>query len=202
MDYTILTFARCGSNYLQQLIKQKLYDPSSPGDMITVPKTHFISEVKTEKMISVIRCPSQSMHSLVALVLTFPEKYSMAVDSGDILINGQTVNTFDDGIYRFPANEYIEIYQHLMANDAILIDYRDLISRPDEVISYLAKEMNLEVRDVDYVNELVDMTDHLVSSTTSPLWDTIDYAKHLPGDFKMFECKYEYNRAIEKCILR
>ena len=189
MDYTILTFARCGSNYLQQLIKQKLYDPSNPGDMITVPKTHFISEVKTEKMISIIRCPSQSMNSLVALVLTFPESPKFKT-------------TEEDGTFRFPAQEYIDIYKHLIDNEAILIDYRDLISRPDEVIAYLAKEMNLEVRDVDYVNELVDLPDHLVSSTTSPLWDNIDYARHLPGNFKMFECKYEYNRAIEKCILR
>jgi hypothetical protein len=124
------------------------------------------------------------------------------VDSGDILINGQTVSTFDDGIYRFPANEYIDIYQHLMANDAILIDYRDLVSRPDEVLAYLAKELNLELLDVEYVNGLVDTEDHLVSSTSSPLWNTINYPKHLPGDFKMFKCKTEFDKALEKCILR
>jgi hypothetical protein len=205
-DYTILTFARCGSNYLQQLIRQKLRDPNSPNEEILIPKTHFIPEVKTEKMISIIRCPYETMHSLVALVLTFPDKYKVIhdtpVESGDILINGQTVNTFDDGIYRFPAMEYIEIYKHLIDNDAILIDYRDLVSRPDEVIAYLAKELNLELIDVEYVNGLVDTEDHLVSSTSSPLWNTINYPKHLPGDFKMFECKTQFDKAIEKCILR
>jgi hypothetical protein len=89
-----------------------------------------------------------------------------------------------------------------MANDAILIDYRDLVSRPDEVLAYLAKELNLELLDVEYVNGLVDTEDHLVSSTSSPLWNTINYPKHLPGDFKMFKCKTEFDKALEKCILR
>jgi len=206
VDYTILTFPRCGSNYLHQLIMQKIRDPNNLNENINIPKTHFISEVKTNKIISIIRCPYETMNSIVTLVLSFPDKFKVIddsfVDSGDILINGQTVSTFNDGIYRFPANEYIEIYQHLMANDAILIDYRDLVSRPDEVLAYLAKELNLELLDVEYINYLFDSKEHLVSSKSSPLWNTINYPKHSPGDFKMLKCKTEFDKALKKCILK
>ncbi len=208
MDYKILTFARCGSNYLQQLIKQKLYDPNDPETEILIPKTHFISEVGDKKVISIVRCPYETMHSLVALVLTFPEIYPVDQkndgskdEDGQILINGEWVSGNEDGIYRFPAQEYIDLYQYVIDKADILIDYRDLVSRPDEVLAYIAKELNLEVRDVEYVNELVDTKNHLVSSTTSPLWKTINYPRHLPGDFKMFKCKTEFERALERCIL-
>lgn len=206
MDYKILTFARCGSNYLQQLIKQKLYDPADPGREILIPKTHFISEVGDSKVISIVRCPYKTMHSLVALVLTFPNHPEFGLshqnpeDGGKILVNGEWVDTYGDGIYRFPAHEYIEIYQYIIDKADILINYEDLVSRPDDVLAYIAKELNLEVKDVEYVNELVDTEYHLVSSTSSPLWNTINYPKHLPGDFKMFKCKAEFDRALKKCI--
>lgn len=206
MDYKILTFARCGSNYLQQLIKQKLYDPADPESDILVPKTHFISEVGDKKVISIIRCPYETMHSLVALVLTFPDspKFKLTHQNPEeaekIIVNGEWVDSNKDGVYRFPAQEYIDLYQYVIDNAAILIDYKDLVSRPDDVLAYIAKEMGLGVRDVEYVNELFDSEDHLVSSTSSPIWKTINYPNHLPGDFKMFKCKTEFDRALKKCI--
>ena len=190
-DYTILSYPRSGSNYLQQLIKQKIYDPNNPDkiDSIFIPKTHSISEVSTNKTISIIRCPYETMHSLVALFLTFPESPKFKFES-------------EDGVFRFPADAYVDLTKHVIEHADILIDYRDLVSRPDDVLAHLAKEMSLEVRDVEYVNKLVDTEDHLVSSTSSPLWNTINYPKHLPGNFGMFRCKTEFDKALNKCILR
>jgi len=184
----ILTYPRSGSSYLQQLIKQKLYDPNSP-DEILIPKTNSISDTGDSKIISIARCPYRIMHSLVALVLTFPESPKFKFES-------------EDGVYRFPANEYINLYQYMIDKADIIIDYDDLVSRPDEVIDYLAKEMSLEVRDAEYVNQLFDGPDHLVSSENSPIWKSINYTNHLPGDFGMFRSKYEHKRALEKCILK
>jgi hypothetical protein len=188
MDHIILTYPRSGSGYLQQLIKQKLYDPNSL-DEILIPKTQFISESINKKIISIVRCPFKTMYSLVALALTFPESPKFKFES-------------EDGIYRFPADEYIELYQYIKDNSDIIIDYEDLVFRPDEVIAYLAKEMSLEVRDVDYVNELFDTEDYLVSSTSSPLWESINYIKHLPGNFGMYKCKTEFDASLSKCILK
>ena len=146
MDYTILTFPRCGSNYLHQLITRRLRDPNNLNEKIDLLKTHVISEVKTNKVISIIRSPYETMNSLVTLVLTFPDKLKVidpSVKSGKILIDGQEIDAFNESIYRFPHNDYIEIYKYMINNENILIDYNDLISRPDEVMSFLAKKLNL-----------------------------------------------------------
>lgn len=205
MDYTILTFPRCGSNYLHQLITRRLRDPNNLNEKIDLLKTHVISEVKTNKVISIIRSPYETMNSLVTLVLTFPDKLKVidpSVKSGKILIDGQEIDAFNESIYRFPHNDYIEIYKYMINNENILIDYNDLISRPDEVMSFLAKKLNLEFLNSPYINYLFDNKEHLVSSTSSPLYNKINYSKHSPGHFNMLECKYQYNKALKECILK
>lgn len=206
MDYTILTFPRCGSNYLHQLITRNLRDPNNLNEKIDLFKTHLISEVKANKVISIIRSPYETMNSLVTLALTFPDKFKvipdLSVKSGKILIDGQEIDTFNESIYRFPHNDYIEMYKYIMNNENILIDYNDLISRPDEVMSFLAKKLNLEFLNSPYINYLFDSKEHLVSSTSSPLYNNINYSKHSPGHFDMLECKYQYNKALKECILK
>ena len=190
MDYTMLTFPRCGSNYLHELITRRLRDPNNLNEKIDLLKTHLISEVKTNKVISIIRSPYESMNSLVTLVLTFPDKFKVIPDPSN------------ESIYRFPHNDYIEIYKYIINNENILIDYNDLISRPDEVMSFLAKKLNLEFLNLPYINYLFDSKEHLVSSTSSPLYSNINYSKHSPGHFNMLECKYQYNKALKECILK
>lgn len=183
MDYIILTYPRCGSNYLQQLIKQKLRDPSNVNDPVEIPKTHLINEVKGKKIITIVRDPYQTMKSLVSLAMTFPESNKFKIESG--------------GVFKFPADEYIEFYKYIIKNAELIINYNDLISKPDKVIQYLAKHMSLAVIDVEYINELVDYPDHLVSSKTSKVYDYLDYKNHLPGEFKMFECLNQYKQALD-----
>lgn len=186
MDYIILTFPRSGSNYLRELIKQKLRDPNNPDIPINIPKTHSISECDGKRVISIIRDPFDTMKSLITLALSFPENPEFAVESGES--------------FKFPANQYMETYSYIMDNSDLIIDYRDLISRPNDVIDYLAQSMNLVVNKEEYVNELVDGPNHLVSSTTSKLYNNINYLKHLPGNGLSFACMNYYKGALKKTI--
>lgn len=186
MDYIILTFPRSGSNYLRELIRQKLRDPNNPDIPIDIPKTHSTSESDGKKVISIIRDPFDTMKSLITLALNFPENPEFAVESGEV--------------FKFPANQYMETYSYIIDNSDLIIDYRDLISRPNDVIDYLAQSMNLVVNKEEYVNELVDSPNHLVSSTTSNLYNTINYVKHLPGNGLAFACMNYYKGALKKTI--
>lgn len=185
MDYIILTFPRSGSNYLRELIKQKLRDPNDIHTHVEIPKTHLPSEAEGKRIITIIRDPHQTMRSYTALAVSFPEKYP--VEGG--------------GQWKFPAQEYIDFYSYILKNQAIIIDYRDLVSRPNDVLEYLAKEMSLCVNKEEYVNYLFNSKDHLVSSAASDLYNTIKYKDHLPDNFsKMFECADWYRISLDRAI--
>jgi hypothetical protein len=185
MDYIILTFPRSGSNYLQQLIKQKLRDPNDIDTHIEIPKTHLPSEAEGKRIITIIRDPYETMRSYTTLAVSFPEKYP--VEGG--------------GQWKFPAQEYIDFYSYILKSQAIIIDYRDLVSRPNDVLEYLAKEMSLCVNKEEYVNYLFNSEDHLVSSAASYLYKTIAYKGHFPDNFfKMFECVKWYKGSLNRVI--
>jgi hypothetical protein len=185
MDYIILTFPRSGSNYLQQLIKQKLRDPNDIHTHIEIPKTHLISEAEGKKIITIIRDPHETMKSYTTLAVSFPEKYPVE----------------DGGSWKFPAQEYIDFYSYILKSQALIIDYRDLVSRPNDVLESLAKEMSLCVNKEEYINYLFDSEDHLVSSVNSELYNTIRYKPHFPTNFsKMFECVNWYRGSLDRAI--
>jgi hypothetical protein len=186
MDYIILTFPRSGSNYLRELIKQKLRDPNNPDIPIEIPKTHLPSEADGKKVISIIRDPFETMKSLITLALSFPDDPQFTVESGEI--------------FKFPANEYMNTYSYIIDNSDLIIDYNDLISRPNDVLDLLAKSMNLVINKEEYINQLVDSTNHLVSSKTSKLYNTINYLQHLPGNGLSFACMNYYKRALKKTL--
>jgi hypothetical protein len=184
MDYIILTFPRSGSNYLQQLIRQRLRDPNDLHTPIEIKKTHSISEADGKKVISIARDPFHTMKSLIALALTFPDDH--IVESGEP--------------FKFPADEYMETYSYIIENSDLIIDYNDLISRPDDVLDYLAQSLNLCVNKEKYIDQLADTANHLVSSKTSKIYNTINYLKHIPGNGLGFACMNYYKGALEKSI--
>jgi hypothetical protein len=184
-DYIILTFPRCGSNYLQQLIRQKLRDPNDLKLQIDIPKTHSIAEAEGKKIITIIRDPHETMKSYTTLAVSFPKKFPLEP--------GQT--------WRFPAQDYIDLYEYILKSQAIIIDYRDLVSRPDDVLEALAKSMSLVVNNEKYVNYLFDSEDHIVSSSTTRIYHTIQYKPHFPTNFsKMFECVNWYRGSLDRAI--
>lgn len=151
MDYVILTFPRCGSHYLQQLIYQKT-------DLF-IDKTHHITTFKNKKIISIIRNPEDTFKSMVAMQRHYGSNKIMG--------------------FGLPLKEYPEFYHYLMSKDSILINYEDLISSPDKVAKAVAKRLNLDVNDIEYQDVLFDKPHykHLISSKTSDEYEKINLSK-------------------------
>lgn len=185
-DYIILTFPRSGTNYLAHLIYQKLRDPDDMDTPILIPQSHDIPDAKGKKVIAIVRDPHETMKSLVTLVRSFPDQERFKRPDGDV--------------YKFPAEQYMEYYAYIAKNSDLIIDYRDLVARPNDVLEYLAAFMGLCVNDKEYVNNLVDGEDYLVSSRTSKLYDTIDYMPHFPGNGLIFACINFYRGSLKKTL--
>jgi uncharacterized protein YktB (UPF0637 family) len=169
MEYVILTFPRCGSHYLQQLIYQKTG--------LFIRKTHHISEVDNRTVISIIRKPEDTFRSMA----TMKRHYSKDKNIGIGL----------------PLKGYVEFYDYLIKNSEILINYDDLISSPDKVLSALAKQIGLTVNNMEYQDVLFDKPqyNYLVSSKTSDDYYNIDLSK-----FDMLDCNKAYNSAMLQII--
>lgn len=151
MNHVILTFPRCGSHYLQQLIYQRT--------LLFVDKTHHISEIRNKSIISIIRSPEDTFKSMATMQKHFSSDKNKGIG--------------------LPLKGYVEFYKYLIDNAAILIDYNDLVSAPDKVVRAVAKRLNLEVNDMEYQDVLVDQPHykHLVSSKMSKEYDKIDLSK-------------------------
>ena len=151
MNHVILTFPRCGSHYLQQLIYQRT--------LLFIEKTHHISEIRNKSIISIIRSPEDTFRSMATMQKHFSSDKNIGIG--------------------LPLVGYVEFYRYLIDNAAILIDYNDLVSAPDKVVKAVAKRLHLEVNDMEYQDVLVDQPHykHLVSSKMSEEYDKIDLSK-------------------------
>jgi hypothetical protein len=169
MEYVLLTFPRCGSHYLQQLIYQKTG--------LFIRKTHHISEVGNRHIISIIRSPEDTFRSMTTMKRFYTENKAMGI-----------------GV---PIDSYVEFYEHLIDNASILVDYEDLVSKPDKVVAAIAKHLNLEVMDVEYKDVLFDKPQHkyLVTSKKSDEYHKIDLSK-----FDLFKPNMAYADALLNCI--
>lgn len=151
MNHVILTFPRCGSHYLQQLIYQRT--------LLFVDKTHHISEIRNKSIISIIRSPEDTFKSMATMQKHFSSDKNKGIG--------------------LPLEGYVDFYKYLIDNAAILIDYNDLVSAPDKVVRAVAKRLHLEVNDMEYQDVLVDQPHykHLVSSRMSEEYDKVDLSK-------------------------
>jgi hypothetical protein len=169
MDYVLLTFPRSGSHYLQQLIYQKTG--------LFIEKTHYLSEVENRQIISIVRNPEDTFRSLAAMNKHYAKDKSIGIG--------------------LPLAEYVSFHKYALENSSILIDYDDLINRPNELVKAMASRFNLDVKDNEYKNVLFDQPDHehLVSSKKSDEYYKIDLSK-----FNLFESNESYTKALLKCI--
>jgi hypothetical protein len=169
MDYVLLTFPRSGSHYLQQLIYQKTG--------LFIEKTHHISEVENRHIISIVRNPEDTFRSLAAMNKHYAKDKSIGIG--------------------LPLAEYVTFHKYALENSSMLIDYDDLINRPNKLVKAIASRLNLDVKDNDYKNVLFDQPDHehLVSSKVSDEYHTIDLSK-----FNMTECNRIYDNAMLQVI--
>ena len=141
----MLTFPRCGANYLHELILQ------SSG--IVIPRTHVIQEALSKFPISIIRKPEDSFISQVAMDLHYGLNNPVSPLS----------------------HNYIEIYEYLINNKSLLVKYEDLINNPELVTIRICNSLGYNFKESVYKDYLLDevCNNHLVSSKKSKFYSEI-----------------------------
>lgn len=109
MDYFILTFPRCGSHYLQQLIFQKLN--------VFIEKSHNPTHAKNKKIISIIRKPEDSFRSMILAeyhfsgnevgipISRYTKTYQYLIENADILVDYNDLVSSPDKVVEFIAKK-------------------------------------------------------------------------------------------------
>ena len=147
MDPILLTFPRCGSFYLQQLVYQ--------NTGIMLPKTHLLEESDLKFPISIIRNPKDSIKSMIAMELHYNKEYKFEINS--------------------LTNFYINLNKYLINNESLLIKYDDLLNSPDKVTKEVCLFLGKHIKGVSYKDVLVDCKEykHLVSSKKSDMYSQV-----------------------------
>jgi hypothetical protein len=162
----IVTYPRSGANYLHNLIFN--YSSISIG---YVHKTDNINGT----IITIARDPFESIHSDVAMRKHYhPEEgYN------------KTYNT-----------RYIDMYNFLYNNADIVIDYKDLIESPNQVVEKTCNILGLEklLNDRPQRGDDEDQS-YLVSSKTSPQYKE----KHFNIEY-INDCYEPYTRLLSRSI--
>ena len=145
MEPIILTFPRCGANYLHELLFQ------SSG--VRIPRTHVIQEALSKFSISIIRKPEDSFISQVAMDM----HYGLTAPLSPL------------------SHNYIEMYEYLINNKSLLVKYEDLINNPELVTMKVCNYIGYNFKESVYKDYLLDevWNNHLVSSKKSKYYSEI-----------------------------
>jgi hypothetical protein len=169
--FVILTYPRAGSHYFQSYLYQKT--------SIYIEKIHAHSLINNRQPISIIRNPYDSLKSAVAMHNHFYAKNNKSLTDREV------------------AQKYIDFYKNFNLEDSILIDYIDLISKPEKVILYFAKMFKVPVNNENYKNLLVDdaKNQYLVTSKKTKTYSEIE-----KYEIDFSECNDVYRKALSRCI--
>lgn len=135
---TIVTYPRSGANYLHHLILNH-----------TSISLHYVhnTDKPNETIISIARDPFESIHSHV----TMRKHYHS-----------------DEGYNRTYNEQYIDIYNFLYDNATIVIDYKDLVEYPEQVLKKVCSILGFkEMRNNMPPEKDSKDRSYLVSSKTS-----------------------------------
>jgi hypothetical protein len=173
--HIIVTFPRCGSHYLQDLFHQKTGFEMS-RDHKSFNKEYLTFDSTDQFIVSIIRNPRETFRSMYAMDLHY------GIDAN-----------VDHGL----PNDYCNFYGWIIENADVLIDYNDLINKPDKVVKALADILKLNVNGKEYISRVIDKPEmnHLVSSKTSKEYENVDLSS-----LNFQESDAIYMSALKKCI--
>lgn len=172
----LVTFPRSGSHYLDKLIYEEA--------RISIDKSHSITKVfdkygnKQKTIITIVRDPLDAISSYLSL----QEK-----------VYGET----NLGRIEETITNYVLLHSFLYDHADYVIDFQDLVSRPDDVVKKLFS--SLEITNTDY--KLFTRTPNTWQETYTPS------SKILPG-YKKYDldednfglCYLYYNKILERKI--
>jgi hypothetical protein len=167
-NFQILSFQRSGSSFLREYILQK----TNAGCY----STHSEHTAEDLPIITILRKPEDSFRSWLSMHRFYQAK-EPSIDTITKL--------------------YLSMHNYAMINEAVFINFDDLVKSPDKILIHIATKFNLSINEVEYKNNLIDKThlNHLSSSASVPGYNEI---KFLEKDIKV--CNDLYNNLLLKCI--
>lgn len=173
----LLTFPRTGSHYLDKLI----YEEAG----ISIDKSHSINRIfdkdsnKQKTIITIVRDPIDAISSY----LTLQEK-----DFGET-----NLERIEETI-----TNYVLMHNFLYEYADCIIDFRDLVSRPDDVVKEVFRLLEIKEEDYASFNRIYNPLheEYVPSSKTLP-----GYKKYKLDEHNIDLCYFYYNRILKRKIM-
>ena len=190
----LITYPRCGSVYLYQLLSYTLQRQ--------LYKTHFYNTIKNDfskdkeyydnaetesfkkehYVITVLRNPVDSISSLTAMEHFYSE------DKG---------NDLDFNIKQ-NIEYYILFFKTIPKFADLLLNFEDIEKYKDKIIEHISNKTNNMIKNNNFEPDIADFKEKkfLKSSKT---YDQYERIKEKVSDSNLFECYEIYNNLIQKC---
>ena len=172
----LVTFPRSGSHYLDQLIYKEA--------RISIDKSHSVSEVfdrygnKQKTILTIVRDPIEAISSY----LSIQEKKYGYTNLGRI---EETIT------------EYVFTHNFLYEHADLIIDFKDLVSRPDDVVKKVFSL--LEIKNTDY--RLFKRTPNVWHEEYVPSSKILsEYKEYSMQEHNFGLCYSYYNKILENKI--
>lgn len=173
----LLTYPRCGSHYLDDLIYKEV--------KVSIEKSHSVTRCfdknnnKQRTIVTIVRDPVETLYSYIALAESrSPHAATVGVDQ--------------------VLTEYILLHSFLYEHADYVIDFKDLIEHPDAVTKKIVELLgiNEETSSLFHRNPIVKHSSYLESSKNLP-----GYKRHDLERYNIDLCYFHYNRLLERKIV-
>lgn len=173
----LLTFPRTGSHYFDKLVYEKAG--------ISIDKSHSINRVfdkdsnKQKTIITIVRDPIDTISSYLTL---------------------QEQGYGDTNLERIEETitNYVFMYRFLYDYADCIIDFKDLVSRPDDVVERVFSLLEIKEEDYKFFNMVYNPwhEEYVPSSKTLP-----GYKKYKLDEHNIGLCYFYYNRILKRKIV-
>lgn len=169
----LLTYPRSGSHYVDKLIYEKV--------KFHIERSHIVQNLfdkdnkKIKKIITIARDPKESIISYIAL-----EKH---------------ISPLNKARTSEMITEYILLYNFLCENADYVIDYKDLIDQPEEIVEKLLETLGINKENsYNFLTKIDYDSKNYVKSSK----DLSYYKKINLDNVNLNLCYYYYNKILEK----
>jgi hypothetical protein len=176
----LVTFPRSGSHYFDELIYDKIG--------IHIEKSHAVNSLfdknnnKKRTIITIVRNPKDSAISYIA------NQQSRSDLSPDALKT--RINQI--------LTEYIIMHNFLYDYADYVIDFNDLVSNPDSVITKIIEVLKIDEEEYKFFDKNV----HIYAKEYVPSSKTLSsYKKNILDGFDIDLCYFYYNKILDKKII-
>lgn len=190
----LITYPRCGSVYLYQLLNHTL--------QIQSYKTHFYNTIKNDfskdkKYYDNAETESFKKEHYVITVLRNPVDSISSLTAMEHFYSEDKDNDLDFNIKQ-NIEYYILFFKTIPKFADLLLNFEDIGKYKDKIIEHISNETNNMIKNNNFEPDIADIKEQkfLKSSKT---YDQYELIKEKVSDSNLFECYEIYNNLIKKC---